>query len=161
MKRAFVGICAALLLGFGIVFPSSVSALTETEVAEGLLCYACPGEPLNVDRCGGGDQMRAAIKRLISEGKPKEEILQYFAAQYGEGILTAPPKRGFNLVAYLGPFVGLLVGALVATLVVRRWSTAGRRGATAGQEAPASQAPLDEATRRRIEEELSNLDKEG
>jgi cytochrome c-type biogenesis protein CcmH len=105
--------------------------------------------------------MRAAIKRLIREGKTKEEILQYFAAQFGEGILTAPPKRGFNLVAYVGPFVGLVLGALIATLAVRRWSAAGRRSAPASSESLATQAPLDEAMKRRIEEELSKLDKEG
>lgn len=161
MKRAPVWACAALLLGLAVAVPGPASALTETEVAEGLLCYACPGEPLNVDRCGGGDQMRAAIKRLIREGKTKEEILQYFAAQFGEGILTAPPKRGFNLVAYVGPFVGLVLGALIATLAVRRWSAAGRRSAPASSESLATQAPLDEAMKRRIEEELSKLDKEG
>lgn len=161
MKRTPVLACAALLLGLAFAVPEPAAALTETEVAEGLLCYACPGEPLNVDRCGGGDQMRAAIKRLIREGKTKEEILQYFAAQFGDGILTAPPKRGFNLVAYVGPFVGLVLGALIATLAVRRWSAAGRRSAPASPESPATQAPLDEAMKRRIEEELSKLDKEG
>lgn len=161
MKRAPFLVCAALLLSFIVGNAGSASALTETEVAEGLLCYACPGEPLNVDRCSGGDQMRDAISRLIREGKTKEEILEYFAAQYGENILTAPPKRGFNLVAYLGPFVGLVVGALVATMVVRRWSADSRSGSAAGQKAPALQAPLDETTKRRIEDELSNLEKEG
>jgi len=161
MKRAHFLVSAVMLLGVVFAIPRAAAALTDTEVAEGLLCYACPGEPLNVDRCGGGDQMRAAIKQMISEGKSKGEILQYFADKYGEGILTAPPKRGFNLVAYLGPFLGLLVGALVATLVVRRWSLTGRRSAIPDQEAVASQAPLDEATKKRIEEELSQLDKEG
>lgn len=161
MKRAPFLVCAALLLSFIVGNAGSASALTETEVAEGLLCYACPGEPLNVDRCSGGDQMRDAISRLIREGKTKEEILEYFAAQYGENILTAPPKRGFNLVAYLGPFVGLVVGALVATMVVRRWSADSRSGSATGQKAPALQAPLDETTKRRIEDELSNLEKEG
>ncbi|MEW6489833.1 MAG: cytochrome c-type biogenesis protein [Thermodesulfobacteriota bacterium] len=134
-------------------------ALTESEVSESLICYACPGEPLSIDRCSGGDQMRAAIRRMLGEGKPKEEILQYFVAQFGEEILTIPPKRGFNLVAYIGPFVGLVIGALSAIFVVRRWSAAGARGGVRSG-GPAEPPPLDEAARRRVEEALANLDEE-
>jgi len=159
MTRNVVWLAALWLLAAAIVPARPALALTETEVAEGLLCYACPGEPLTADRCQGGDQMRAAIRRMIAEGKTKQEILDYFAREFGEGILTYPPKRGFNLVAYVGPFVGLLIGAAVAAVVVRRWSTAGRRRSEPRD--PGSAPPrLDEKTRRRIEEELSHLDEE-
>ncbi len=133
-------------------------ALTETEVSESLICYACPGEPLSIDRCSCGDQMRAVIRRMLAEGKDKDEILAYFTAQFGEEILTIPPKRGFNLVAYAGPFVGLAFGAVVAVLVVRRWSAAGARGGS--KETDRAELPVDDAVRRRIERELSNLDAE-
>ncbi len=153
--RALV-LTAVLAAALGLGAPAW--ALTETEVSESLICYACPGEPLSIDRCSGGDQMRAAIRRMLAEGKDKDEILAYFTAQFGEEILTIPPKRGFNLVAYAGPFVGLAFGAVVAVLVVRRWSAAGaRRGS---KEANQTEPPVDDAVRRRIERELSNLDGE-
>ncbi|NOY44603.1 MAG: hypothetical protein GXP50_04005 [Deltaproteobacteria bacterium] len=159
MTRNVVWLAALWLLAAAIVPARPALALTETEVAEGLLCYACPGEPLTADRCRGGDQMRAAIRRMIAEGKTKQEILDYFVQEFGEEILTYPPKRGFNLVAYVGPFVGLLVGAAVAAVVVRRWSSAGRRRSEPrGSGSPPTR--LDEKTRRRIEEELSHLDEE-
>ncbi len=150
---------AVLLLLAAAAVPGRAVALTETEVAESLLCYACPGEPLTADRCPGGDQMRSAIRRMIAEGKTKQEILDYFVAQLGEDILTIPPKRGFNLVAYAGPFVGLVIGLVVAAALVRRWGSAGRSGGGGDGQGPGP-PEVDEETRRRIDEELSHLDEE-
>ncbi len=152
-------LAAALLVLAAVAVPGTAPALTETEVAESLLCYACPGEPLTADRCPGGDQMRSAIRRMIAEGKTKQEILDYFVAQLGEDILTIPPKRGFNLVAYIGPFVGLVAGLVVAGVLVRRWGSAGDPKGPGGGKGPGP-PEVDEETRRRIDEELSHLDEE-
>ena len=130
--------------------------LTETEVSESLICYACPGEALNIDRCSGGDKMRSAISRMLKEGKDKDEILAYFVAQFGDSILTTVPKKGFNLFAYAGPFIGLLVGIPMALLIIRRWGSAGRKQ-TSDQAANVATKPLDEKMRRQIEKELSEL----
>ncbi len=150
---------AVLLLLAAAAVPGRAVALTETEVAESLLCYSCPGEPLTACRCAGADQMRSAIRRMIAEGKTKQEILDYFVAQLGEDILTIPPKRGFNLVAYAGPFVGLVIGLVVAAVLVHRWGSAGRSGGEGDGKGPGP-PEVDEETRRRIDEELSHLDEE-
>jgi len=148
--------CSLLLL---LLLPApGLAALTETEVSESLICYACPGEPLSVDRCSGGDRMRAAIRSMLAEGKSKQEILDYFVAQFGDSILTTVPKKGFNLVAYLGPVIGLLAGIPIAILVIRRWGSAGRR--QAAETPPEATAVLDEKMKQQIEKELSRLDEE-
>ncbi|ORJ60592.1 cytochrome c-type biogenesis protein [Geothermobacter hydrogeniphilus] len=135
-----------------------LAELTETEVTESLICYACPGEPLSIDRCSGGDRMREAIRSMLAEGKNKQQILDYFVAQFGDSILTTVPKRGFNLVAYLGPIVGLLIGIPVAILVIRRWGSAGQRQTT---EKPAgTETVLDDKMKQQIETELARLDEE-
>jgi len=152
--RALIALTLAAWVGLS---PAPGLALTESEVAEALICYACPGEPLTADRCSGGDQMRAAIRRMIAEGKTKQEILDYFVAQFGEEILTVPPKRGFNLVAYVGPFVGFAAGAVVAVVVIRRWGRAAPTGRSAG---PAGPPPVDEAARSKVEDELARLEDE-
>lgn len=155
----YIKLNSILLLLLVVLLPASgFAALTETEVSESLICYACPGEPLNIDRCSGGDQMRAAITRMINEGKSKQEILDYFVAQFGDSILTTVPKKGFNMVAYTGPIIGLLVGIPVALLVIRRWGSSAK-AATEGTTND-SKTVLDEQTRQRIEQELAALDKE-
>jgi|MTBAKMStandDraft_1061839.scaffolds.fasta_scaffold01210_19 cytochrome c-type biogenesis protein CcmH len=161
MNRQTSWAIPALLLTLLVVLvPVTVFAeLTQTEVSESLTCYACPGEPLVVDRCSGGDQMRAAIDRMLEEGKTKPEILDYFVAQFGDSILTTVPKKGFNLVAYTGPLIGLLVGIPVALLIIRRWGSAGRKQ-TAENGSSGRPAQLDEKTRQQIEKELSAMDEE-
>jgi len=47
-------------------------ALNRSEVEKNLICYACPGEALNIDRCSGGNQMRAEIDRRLALGEDKE-----------------------------------------------------------------------------------------
>lgn len=159
MNRRTLGLFPLFLLIAGLLLPiNSFAALTETEVSESLICYACPGEPLNVDRCSGGDKMRTVITRMINEGKSKPEILDYFVAQFGDSILTTVPKKGFNWFAYTGPIIGLLVGIPVAILVIRRWGSANQPAAEGESSTP--KTVLDEQTRQQIEQELANLNEE-
>lgn len=156
------GIAPLLLLALLILLlvpATGFAELTQTEVSESLLCYACPGEPLNIDRCSGGDQMRAVISSMLAEGKSKPEILDYFVARFGDGILTTVPKKGFNLIAYMGPFIGLLIGIPLAIFIIRRWGSAERKRA-AENDAVERTGTLDAQTRQQIEKELSKLDEE-
>ena len=151
---------ALLVLLTIVLMPASgIAELTQTEVSESLICYACPGEPLNIDRCSGGNQMRDVIQEMLDDGKSKPEILDYFVGQFGDSILTTVPKKGFNLIAYTGPFIGLLVGIPVAFLVLRRWGSKGREE-SAEQTTSGAPTALDDEMRLRIEKELSELDEE-
>jgi cytochrome c-type biogenesis protein CcmH len=158
MKKHLI-VLLLLLTGSVTLYPMHSSALTRSEIEANLICYACPGEPLNIDRCGGGDQMRAAIDSMLAEGKGKKEILAYFVERFGDEILTAPPKRGFNLVAYAAPFVGFVIGAAFASVLVGKWAAAGRRRSK--EEDPKADEPLDNEMQAKIQEELRKFEEEG
>jgi cytochrome c-type biogenesis protein CcmH len=160
MKKNFVIVSVLAILVTALLAPvDALAELTETEVSESLICYVCPGEPLNVGRCSGGDKMRAAISSMLDEGKSKQEILDHFVAQFGESILTTVPKKGFNLVAYTGPFIALLVGIPLAIFLIRRWNSTGQK-LSSEQATPERAATLDDEMRQQIEKELSELDEE-
>jgi cytochrome c-type biogenesis protein CcmH len=57
----------------------------------------------------------------IDQGKTDEQVLAYFVDKYGTGVLSAPPKSGFNLTAWVMPFLALGIGAVVAIYFVRRF----------------------------------------
>jgi cytochrome c-type biogenesis protein CcmH len=57
----------------------------------------------------------------IDQGKSNDEVMAYFVEKYGTGVLSAPPKSGFNLTAWVMPFVALGIGMLVAIYFVRRF----------------------------------------
>ena len=48
---------------------------------------------------------------MIETGQSKEDIIQYFVSTKGERILAAPTKKGFNLTAWILPFLAIILGA--------------------------------------------------
>jgi cytochrome c-type biogenesis protein CcmH len=72
-------------------------------------------------------------------------------------VLAAPPKRGFNLLAWLLPFVGLGIGGAVLALLARRWSRTGEETVPADPSGN-GRGPLDPELERRVDEELARFD---
>ncbi len=86
---------------------------------------------------------------MIEDGMTGQEIVDAFVAQYGETVLMAPKKTGFNLTAYLLPgFAITAVGVLIAWRLVQRH-----------QLAPASSTipDVDAGDQALLEEELTKL----
>ncbi|HLA81372.1 MAG TPA: cytochrome c-type biogenesis protein [Thermoleophilia bacterium] len=136
--------------------PPSAEAKESVEGMAGQLMCQC-GCGLVVAACGGvmecaiGDKMKATIGRQLAEGKTRDEILDYFVTVYGEVVLAAPVKSGFNLSAWIIPFAAVGAGAIVLTWVLRAW--AGRRRPEPVEAAPLSDDELL-AYRKRVEREL-------
>ncbi len=70
---------------------------------------------------GAAGEIRQGIRTMLSEGKNRQEILDFYVATYGERILAMPPARGFNLMAYLLPGLFLVVGGWTTTALLRKW----------------------------------------
>ena len=124
-----------------------------------LACYCGCG--MTVQDCLGGmicDESRGLsrqVTQLIKAGKNRQEILQAMVTQYGERILSAPTKKGFNLTAWVLPFLALLIGGVIVGKVVSRW-----RRQTPGAPASTRSAPAtgESAYDKRFEEELRRFD---
>jgi len=95
-------------------------------------------------------RIKALIAARIAAGDSKNEIKDVLVAEYGPSILAAPSKKGFNLLAWLLPFVALFGGGLVLGLLAWRWSHTRESGPPA--------APLSPALERRVDEELARFD---
>jgi len=74
--------------------------------------------------------MLTDLEKQIDAGKSDESVMAYFVEKYGETVLAAPPATGFNLAAWLMPFVALAIGALASIYFVRRFR--GRWAAATG-----------------------------
>jgi len=102
--------------------------------------------------CSVSPAMHADVMGLVSGGHSAQEILAAFKAVYGERVLMAPVKSGFNLIGYTMPFVALGAGAVVATALLKRWkSRAPARALAAPVPVDATEgelAALDAAVRR-------------
>jgi cytochrome c-type biogenesis protein CcmH len=106
----------------------------------------------NMMDCGVADQMTERIRVALAAGESGDQIVAGFVADYGDQVLSAPTKEGFNLFAWYTPFVALVAGAALVYGLIYAWS---RRGAEAEVASTSfSGTAADEAVyRQRLERE--------
>jgi cytochrome c-type biogenesis protein CcmH len=71
--------------------------------------------------CSVSPAMHSDVMGLVAGGHSAQEILAAFKSVYGEKVLMAPVKAGFNLIGYTVPFIALGTGAVVVAALMRRW----------------------------------------
>jgi len=76
--------------------------------------------PCDESQCPTAQAFRGEIEQMLRDGKTKEQIRDYYVAQFGESILRAPLKTGFSLTAWTLPFAGLALGGAGVWLLIRR-----------------------------------------
>ena len=136
----------ALLAAFAATAGAQSASLPDIE--DEVMCPIC-GTTLELSEAPQADRERELIRRLIAEGRDKEEIKDALVAEYGPDVLAEPDDSGFDLAAWLVPVGGLAVVALVgAALVLRR-----RRRPPASAE-----GPLEAADAARLTEDMRRYD---
>jgi len=138
--------CAVILAVCALFAPMPALGLSAGEVAAELRCVTC-GTPLDVSNAPAARRMKARIDLRISQGATKQQILDEFVADFGRQVLATPPKRGFDLVAWLLPSLAVVGGLCAIPFVTRAWAK--RRPAVA-----VPVAPLDEEDAARLQREL-------
>ena len=119
--------CVALALL--VVAPASASEQkpTPAELESELVCPVCE-TTLDASDAPVARLMKARIRERIAAGDTKSEIKAYFVDQFGTSVLAVPPRRGFDLVAWLLPLAGLCAGVVVVGVLAWRWSRRGDDG---------------------------------
>jgi cytochrome c-type biogenesis protein CcmH len=140
---------AAKYRGHLLVMQSDGKRPTLADLEDEVMCPAC-NTTLDQSSSSAARQIEEFIVQRIQAGDTKQRIKDRLVADYGPWILAAPPKEGFDLLAWLLPIVGLGGGALVLGGLAWRWSRA--RGPAAGARA------LDPALERRVDQELARFD---
>ena len=106
--------------------------------------------------CQVSPAMHRDVMALVEGGYSAPEIIDAFVDTYGERVLMAPKKEGFNWAGYIVPFAALGGGAVAVAAVLRgmqrrseqvaasRVATVAPRGGASADEL----ARLDAAVRR-------------
>jgi cytochrome c-type biogenesis protein CcmH len=149
-----VRLAAALLLALVLAAPAAASDAHPTlgELEGEVMCPTCK-TTLDQSSAPIANRIRQFISARIAAGDTKTEIKRKLVAQFGPAILAEPSKHGFNLLAWVLPFVALGVGAAALGWLVWRWSRGRGRSP-----APAGAPPIDPELERRLDDELSRFD---
>ncbi len=153
-----VAAVAAGLLAGALAGPAAAAAKTTlNDIEDEVMCPVC-GTPLNLasDAPSANDE-RTLIRRLIAQGYGKEAVKRRLVQESGPGVLALPPRRGFDLAAYLVPIVLALAGLAVIAVLAVRWRR--RRPPTATSAEPDdAPAALSATDARRLDEDLARYD---
>ena len=129
----------------------------ERAIAGKLACWCggCARLPVGTCLCGHCERVRDQVSGYVKAGLSEEQILQRFVAEQGGiHVLSSPPDKGFNRLAWMVPYAAGLGGFAALGLVAVRWSRR-RTGEAAGEPRP---RPANAAIEARLDEELRDLD---
>jgi cytochrome c-type biogenesis protein CcmH len=107
--------------------------------------------------CGWGVPAKELITKELEAGKSEADVVQYYVAQYGEKVLAAPTKTGFNMAAWVVPFASLFIGAAAIYYLVSMWARS-RADELENAGGAVSLAELSTEDNARLEDELKNFD---
>ena len=105
----------------------------------GLDVYTCRTTDFS---CTYSPQYHRQVVALAAAGMSGDEIVAEFVKEHGESILMSPPRRGFALVGYYGPWTLVALAAVGLVVLLRHWTR--RAAAVAVADAPALPTPTSE-----------------
>jgi cytochrome c-type biogenesis protein CcmH len=152
---------ATLVLG-GAFSPGPLAAeLTPQEKVETrLMCYCgCSDLTVRACSCGTAADIKQDIARRLADGQTADEVEAAYVKKFGEQIRSAPTTSGFDLLAWVTPFVVILAGGGFIIHLTRRWRGRAAQPAAHGKRAaPAFDSRRlsadDRGTLDRIEREI-------
>jgi cytochrome c-type biogenesis protein CcmH/NrfF len=118
-----------------------------------VMCPTCH-TTLDMSDSQAAVQIKGFISKKIAACWTAQQIETALVRNYGQGILAAPSHKGFDLLAWWLPIVGVLAGALALAFGVWRWS---RRTEPEEPAEPAGSG-LDEEAERRLDEVLARFE---
>jgi cytochrome c-type biogenesis protein CcmH len=151
-------ILAALVVALAVAAPAAASEQHPTlpELERELICPTCH-ESLAASSSPIADRMRTFIRSRIAAGDTKSEIKAKLVDQFGESVLAAPPKSGFNLLAWVLPLAGIVLAAAIVGALAYRWSR-GRKTPVPADPSANGRYHMDPELERRLDEELARYD---
>jgi cytochrome c-type biogenesis protein CcmH len=120
---------------------------TLSDIEDEVVCPTCR-TTLDMSNAPVAERMRVFIRARIAAGDSKAEIKARLVDEFGEGVLAAPPKRGFDLLAWVLPLAGIAGAAVVVGIAARRWARSRRE----------AEEPIDPELERRVDEALARFD---
>ena len=78
-------------------------------IGKELRCLVCQNEDIENSNADIARDLRILVRKMLSEGKTKDEIMSYVHSRYGDFVLFNPPVRFDTSLLWLLPILFLIV----------------------------------------------------
>ena len=112
-------ILAVTAAALALAGPAAACAHPKTSLSflEGqIMCPTCH-TTLDMSEAPAAQQIKAQIAKRIAQCWSAKQIEDELVGNFGQGILAAPPHKGFDLLAWWLPLGGVLLGAVLRLVV--------------------------------------------
>ena len=137
-----------------VLAPAAAAACAKPQTSlaslEGqIMCPTCH-TTLDQSNAPAAQRIKVFIQERIDQCATAKQIKADLVENFGTGILAAPPRKGFDLLAWWLPIAGVVVGAALLAVGVWRWSRS--------REPEPMEEPEDPETERELDELLARYD---
>jgi cytochrome c-type biogenesis protein CcmH len=119
-------------------------------ISQDLRCLVCQNQSIDDSSAPLARDLRIIVRERLKQGETNEQVIGFLVERYGNYVLLKPPFQRDTWLLWFGPALVLLAAAGSATvyLFLRAYKDDG------------SDAPLNEAERRQVEELTAEMNKE-
>ena len=149
---------AAVALVLAVPALASERHPTLTELEDQLMCPACAGETLAQSDSLPAQRIKEHLQQRIRQGWTSSRIIDEEVDIWSPRILAAPPRHGFDLLAWVLPLAGILGAAGVVGVLAWQWSRRREEPEHVPGAVSLNGRPLDPELERRLDEELARFD---
>jgi cytochrome c-type biogenesis protein CcmH len=141
-------VAAALALSASALGACAKPKVSLAKMEGEVMCPICH-TTLDQSDSAAAQQIEQFISARIARCQSENQIKAALVANYGTVILAAPPRRGFDLLAWWLPLGGIILAALLVAFGAWRWRRA---------RVPEPETELDPETERQLDELLARYD---
>jgi cytochrome c-type biogenesis protein CcmH len=155
--KVFLGLFVLVWISVSQVSIAGAGAVLQ-DLENALMCKCddkCGKVLLNCT-CSTSDKTRAKFSKMLESGLTVEQIIKMQVDEHGETILSAPSKFGFNLTAWMTPFIALVAGGFGIRKVLLAW--VGKKGDSDSTTTPEPEPEISEKYSKRLKDELDGIE---
>ncbi len=78
-------------------------------IGKELRCLVCQNEDIENSNADIAKDLRILVRKMLSDGKTKNEIISYIHSRYGDFVLFNPPIRYDTSLLWLLPIIFLIL----------------------------------------------------
>jgi cytochrome c-type biogenesis protein CcmH/NrfF len=114
----------ALLVGVLLLMGAGDDSARIDRIGHQLMCVCGCNQVLlecNHVGCSYSTRMRDELTAAVTRSDSDNNVVQWFIQTYGTTVLTVPTDHGFNRIAWVMPYLALVLGIGLVVFIVAVW----------------------------------------